>query len=235
VKYAGNEQKDDHNESLEIDNASDAAGFSTLPALKTRRGGDAGDSDEGHVPSLFQATRNRRQYSRFLYDMILANRSKMLSAPDRRAAARGANIANGVIPAYIPFRSWPSFTTSYRPKRRRGNASHARIPRTCPSPMKKRRRPVIGDEQQQTNDNGQEQPRRPPASVAPPSQVETCPPNRVNSSRCPSRRAECFSLCPEPAGAAPAGAEWQGVHVYVSRSNQGTWLFAPNGNQGANS
>ena len=27
----------------------------------------------------------------------------------------------------------------------------------------------------------------------------------------------------------------QGVHVYVSRSNQGTWLFAPNGNQGANS
>ena len=26
----------------------------------------------------------------------------------------------------------------------------------------------------------------------------------------------------------------QGVHVYVSRSNQGTWLFAPNGNQGAN-
>lgn len=27
----------------------------------------------------------------------------------------------------------------------------------------------------------------------------------------------------------------QGVHVYVSRSNQGTWLFAPKGNQGANS
>ena len=27
----------------------------------------------------------------------------------------------------------------------------------------------------------------------------------------------------------------QGVHVYVGRSNQGTWLFAPNGNQGANS
>src|SRR5690242_17516934 len=27
----------------------------------------------------------------------------------------------------------------------------------------------------------------------------------------------------------------QGIHVYVSRSNQGTWLFAPNGNQGANS
>ena len=27
----------------------------------------------------------------------------------------------------------------------------------------------------------------------------------------------------------------QGVHVYVSRSNQGTWLFAPNGNQDANS
>ena len=27
----------------------------------------------------------------------------------------------------------------------------------------------------------------------------------------------------------------QRVHVYVSRSNQGTWLFAPNGNQGANS
>ena len=27
----------------------------------------------------------------------------------------------------------------------------------------------------------------------------------------------------------------QGVHVYVSRSSQGTWLFAPNGNQGANS
>jgi len=27
----------------------------------------------------------------------------------------------------------------------------------------------------------------------------------------------------------------QGVHVYVSRSGQGTWLFAPNGNQGANS
>ena len=27
----------------------------------------------------------------------------------------------------------------------------------------------------------------------------------------------------------------QDVHVYVSRSNQGTWLFDPNGNQGANS
>ena len=27
----------------------------------------------------------------------------------------------------------------------------------------------------------------------------------------------------------------QDVHVYVSRSDQGTWLFAPNGNQGANS
>jgi hypothetical protein len=27
----------------------------------------------------------------------------------------------------------------------------------------------------------------------------------------------------------------QGVHVYVSRSNQGTWLFAPNGNAGNNS
>ena len=27
----------------------------------------------------------------------------------------------------------------------------------------------------------------------------------------------------------------QGVQVYVSRSNQGTWLFTPNGNQGANS
>lgn len=27
----------------------------------------------------------------------------------------------------------------------------------------------------------------------------------------------------------------QGAHVYVSRSNQGTWLFPPNANQGANS
>jgi hypothetical protein len=27
----------------------------------------------------------------------------------------------------------------------------------------------------------------------------------------------------------------QGVHVYVSRSNQGTWLFAPNPNAGSNS
>jgi hypothetical protein len=27
----------------------------------------------------------------------------------------------------------------------------------------------------------------------------------------------------------------QGVHVYVGRSNQRTWLFPPNANQGANS
>jgi hypothetical protein len=31
------------------------------------------------------------------------------------------------------------------------------------------------------------------------------------------------------------GQNGQDVRVYVSRSNQGTWLFAPNGNQGANS
>ncbi len=27
----------------------------------------------------------------------------------------------------------------------------------------------------------------------------------------------------------------QAVHAYVTNSNRGTWLFAPNGNQGANS
>jgi len=27
----------------------------------------------------------------------------------------------------------------------------------------------------------------------------------------------------------------QAVHTYVTQSNHGTWLFAPNGNQGANS
>ena len=34
--------------------------------------------------------------------------------------------------------------------------------------------------------------------------------HRVAWCRCPSRRAECFGLCPEPAGAAPAGAERAG-------------------------
>ncbi len=27
----------------------------------------------------------------------------------------------------------------------------------------------------------------------------------------------------------------QAVHAYITQSNRGTWLFAPNGNQGANS
>ena len=41
-----------------------------------------------------------------------------------------------------------------------------------------------------------------------------------------------------PAQNAPAVAtaqNGQAVPVYVTRSNQGTWLFAPNGNAGANS
>jgi hypothetical protein len=41
-----------------------------------------------------------------------------------------------------------------------------------------------------------------------------------------------------PVQNAPAIAtaqSWRAVPVYVTRSSQGTWLFAPNGNSGANS
>lgn len=41
-----------------------------------------------------------------------------------------------------------------------------------------------------------------------------------------------------PAQNAPSAAtaqNGQGTHVYVTHSNPGTWLFAPNQNQGANS
>ena len=37
---------------------------------------------------------------------------------------------------------------------------------------------------------------------------------------------------PRPVATAQNG---QAVHTYATQSSRGTWLFAPNGNQGANS